>query len=319
MIGQQYPTQQYGTISSTPQDLAFARSFGQKVPKVEGYEAPKKAVDVPQILTSLFVPWLIFVFTFALMSTRFHYDFASATLCLCFALLAASLYLGYLYIAAVQDGNPNFWLGFAFATSLLWWTIAFMGGNVNFLSNFEPVYDVTRLNVYPMVDPAVYRGNGLMDAGVIQFTADSRVHLPLSMNFKNKDMYCAAPIISGPANASLNYSLDFWAIGKNCCNGDIASFRCGEYNNPKARSGLRLMNDNDRLFFRLVVEQAEASFHVTATHPIFLYWMQDPMDEIKAYQDDGMRVMKLSVCSALVGQVVLTFIAYQIFMRTCLK
>mmetsp|Transcript_322 Transcript_322/g.201 ORF Transcript_322/g.201 Transcript_322/m.201 type:complete len:307 (+) Transcript_322:112-1032(+) len=302
----------YGSLSS-PEDIAFARAYGQKVPDVEGFKTVRKQVDWSQVVGSLFVPWLVFVFTFSLMSMRFHYDYASATQLLCFALLFVALYFGFTMFMAVQRGQEAFWHGFMFATCLLWWTLAFIGGNVNFLSNFEPVYDVNNLNIYPSVDPTKYRGNQLMDAGIIRFTPEAQVYLPYSMNFVNKDTYCAAPIISG--NASMP-TYDFWAIGKNCCGSKISDFSCGGVTNPNARSGLRLMNDNDRQFYRLVVRKAEASFKITATHPIFFYWMQEPGDEIKAYQEDGLRVMRNSICGAFVGQLLLIVLAIKIYVKT---
>ena len=38
----------------------------------------------------------------------------------------------------------------------------------------------------------------------------------------------------------------------------------GEYNNPGAHSGLRLLDDEQRPFYRLAVEQAEAAYSLKA-------------------------------------------------------
>lgn len=56
-----------------------------------------------------------------------------------------------------------------------------------------------------------------------------------------------APIVNG--NAALA-TYDFWAVGLNCCSGVSSDFRCGEFNNQHARSGLRLMRDDQRPFYR---------------------------------------------------------------------
>ncbi|CAL1161933.1 unnamed protein product, partial [Cladocopium goreaui] len=82
-------------------------------------------------------------------------------------------------------------------------------------------------------------------------------------------------------------SYDFWAVGVNCCGLSANSFRCGEYSNPKAHAGLRLMSEDQRPFFRLAVQQAEAAYNIKANHPLFFYWMQDPVAEIMHYKTTG--------------------------------
>merc|ERR1719502_2180472 len=72
----------------------------------------------------------------------------------------------------------------------------------------------------------------------------------------NLDLYCVAPIVKG--NAQLT-SYDFWAVGVNCCSGAQSDFRCGEYTNPHSKSGLRLMKDDQRPFYRLAVQQSTST------------------------------------------------------------
>merc|ERR1740139_910007 len=126
-----------------------------------------------------------------------------------------------------------------------------------------------------------------MDAGRIVFKAGSHLDISKSMGFKNMDIYCVAPVVSATNKTAATASLDFWAVGINCCSGHMPDFHCGEFYNSNARSGLRLMRDDQRAYFRLAVEQAEAAYNIQATHPIFMYWMQDPATEINAYQDDA--------------------------------
>ena len=116
-----------------------------------------------------------------------------------------------------------------------------------------------------------------------------------SMAFKNVDTYCVAPVsvlqgrlwllpqfsqilcrVSMPGGVVLPLeTYDFWAIGMDCCSVNAADFHCGtglgwilsvrpekaklaggEVGNFKAHSGLRLLDDRQRSFYRLAVEQA---------------------------------------------------------------
>merc|ERR1711977_746937 len=73
-----------------------------------------------------------------------------------------------------------------------------------------------------------------------------------------------------------------------------SSFRCGEYNNRHARSGLRLMRQDQRPFFLLAVQQAEGHYNIKAAQPQFFYWMQDPVAEMNSYQNDGYKMAMIS-------------------------
>jgi len=293
---------------------------------MQGYEFPMKSpfahgqrrtMNLAAIVVCLFIPWVIFSAVYALLSFSLHYDSPQLSHMLCAALLCGSLAFGYMAFVAYRKGTQEpFWYVFLFATSLLAWAAGAVCGQQNFAVNTSPYLDVTNLNVYPAVDPSVYHGQQLMDAGRIVFTPSSRLDISKSMGFRNLDMYCVAPVtVGGPGAPQSLQSYDFWAVGLNCCSGHAPDFRCGEYNNPQASSGLRLMRDDQRAYFRLAVQQAEAAYNIRAQHPIFLYWMQDPQAEVDAYQDDAYKYFLLGMFSFFALQLFLVVVATIVFSK----
>jgi len=276
----------------------------------------RKRMNLVSIVVALFLPWGLFSVLFAVMSFSMHYQqpiFAYAFVGLGFVVVLAC---GLFAVDAAKKkaaGDPRrepTWFIFIFITTLLAWLIAVVCGDINFFHNMQPFYDVNNLNVYPDVDPSIMRGQQLMDAGRIVFSSDSKLDLRKSIGFKNLDLFCVAPITTGNANVTHQTlaSYDFWAVGVNCCSGNMADFHCGEFNNPRAHAGLRLMRDDERAFFRLAVQQAEAAYNIKAVHPLFFTWMQDPIAEINAYQDEGYKHYLLGMFS---------YFSFQLFLVVC--
>ena len=108
--------------------------------------------------------------------------------------------------------------------------------------------------------------------------------------------YCVAPIASGDSD---NY--DFWAVGINCCPGSTATlFTCGEYTNPEAHSGLKLMRGGmTGPSTGLPCSRPEAAYHIKANHPLFFVWMKEPETELQAYLADAFRYLTLGGCGVL--------------------
>jgi len=272
-------------------------------------EKPRRSnrPNIVSMVVALAVPCLIFNTAFAIMSFDVHYrsqQMAFFLVGLVFILVAV---LGYFAMDAMSsggngigNGNGANWYIFTFLTGFLAWTVGVSVGNANFGRNMQPFYDVISMNSYPAVDPVTMHGNQLMDAGQMVFKPGSQLDLRYSMGFRDVDLYCVAPVASrngsdGKVPVLGNY--DFWAVGLNCCSGESPDFHCGEFSNPHASSGLRLMRDELRPFFRLAVQQAEAAYNIQARHPIFLYWLQDPSIEVKAYQEEGYKYFTLGTFS----------------------
>mmetsp|Transcript_112611 Transcript_112611/g.351056 ORF Transcript_112611/g.351056 Transcript_112611/m.351056 type:complete len:330 (+) Transcript_112611:82-1071(+) len=312
--GQQGPMHAEG-FASYGAAPGFEPAFDQ--PMKSPFARGKRTSNVVAIVSCFLIPFFIFVAVMALQTFSIHYESAQLCTLICILLLVVVGLFGYFAFSAVRRRSEGVsepaWYVFLFLTSLLAWIVSFTVGKSNYESNMKPYFDIQQLNVYASVDPAKYRSAQLMDAGRITFTPGSHLDLSRSMGFRNLDTYCVAPVVSGSgANVS---SYEFWAVGINCCSGHAPDFHCGEYNNPRALSGLRLMSDSQRAFFRLAVDQAEAAYTLVARHPIFMYWMQDPIAEVNAYQDEGYKYFLMGVVVFAVAQVFLVAIAAVIFSR----
>jgi hypothetical protein len=261
---------QYGSYGATKMEKEHNRSMN-------------KGNSMVELLGCLIVPLLVFLLVFYLRSFDSHYKSESFTDVMCYCVLIVPLVAGMNAFSMRKTGDPKP-MALLALMALGAWLSAVMLGDFNFHSNMRPFYDVRQLNVYPSVDTAKYSGQSLMDAGILEFAAGTKLLYNRSVGFKNQDIYCVAPIASGSGNQSV---YDFWAVGMNCCSAKRADFHCGDYTSQKSMKGLRVLDDEKRDMFRLVVKKAEAEFQLKVNHPVFVYWLSDPESELRAYQEDG--------------------------------
>lgn len=252
----------------------------------------RRRLNLLAVCINMFVPWFVFCGTMSLMSFNIHYTAPAMSYASVVAgVVLAMINYGLGVRAKQRDADPV-WFNFATLAILVATITSAVVGDMNYWYNMRTFYDLQNLNTYPSVNPAREKGQQLMDAGRVYFAQGTHLDMRKTIAFKNNDLYCVAPITN--SNQALA-SYDFWAVGINCCSGVSSDFRCGEYNNPHASSGLRLMRDDQRPFFRLAVQQAEAAYNIKSTHPLFFYYLQDPIAEMNSYRDDGFKYFLLSI------------------------
>lgn len=247
-------------------------------------------LNIVAIGVNILAPWVVFCAVFAAMSFNLRIArpmVAFSVVGLAFMLTFGAGYLAYRTKTKERDAT---WYGFCAIALLVASLGGVMFGDMNFRANLAPFAELSTLNSYPSVNPAHERGQQLMDAGRVYFTEGTGLDISKSMSFKNLDLYCVVPITKGADQLA---SYDFWAVGVNCCDGVSSEFKCGEFNNPHARAGIRLMRDDQRPFFRLAVQQAEAAYGIQAKHPLFFTWMQDPQGELNNLRREGMKLFML--------------------------
>jgi hypothetical protein len=297
---------QYGHPGMYGSNIHATQSMQQKGPFLRG---ERQRLNIVAILISLFLPWLIFCLVFWVVSFSLHYKNPFVCYVIMFLALSAVLVIAYFAFEAIRKKTKDkfhepTWLFFLFITSFLAWLLGVIAGDINFYHYMEPYYDVTNLNTYDSVDPSRMRGQQLMDAGRVMFAPSSQLDLSRSMGFKNLELYCVAPIVGGNDPRHMP-TYDFWAVGMNCCSGNRADFHCGEFNQNQASAGLRLMRDDQRAFYRLAVQQAEAAYNIRADHPLFFYWMHDPIEEVNAWMDEGIKNYMLGIMTHFIFQLFL--------------
>jgi len=254
----------------------------------------RKRINLVAICINMFLPWFMFSGVFMMLSFSFHYEKPALMWCAvfaCFCVVCIIASLGYKHRYLEGWNRTPMWFGFSTVTLSIAFILGLVCGQLNYSINTMPGYRIGNLNTYPNVDPSISSGQMLMDAGKMYFAEGSKLDFQKAMGFKNDDLYCVVPITSGDNKLE---SYDFWAVGINCCSG-TGDFRCGEFNNPKARSGMRQVRDDERPFFRLAVQEAEAAFQIKSEHPLFFYWMQDPLQELEAQGDRGWRFFVLGI------------------------
>jgi len=313
----------YRHASSDAYGTFMPPAVPSKAPAGAFVHSQRRRLNIVAMAMALFVPWVLFSTLYAVLSFSLHYTEPTTTYGIVGVGFLVVLLSAFFAVDAVRrkelpDGSrrqPS-WYIFICVTSLLAWVLAVGAGETNFVENLQPFYDVLNLNTYQSVDPSKMRGQQLMDAGRIIFVKEATLDLSKAMSFKNLDRYCVAPVTMSSGNEShatlANY--DFWAVGTNCCT-DTGEFHCGDFHNPHAHAGLRLMRDEQRAFFRLAVQQAEAAHSVKAIHPLFFTWMQDPVVELNSYQDEGFKYYTVGMFSHFVLQLFLVLCAALAFSK----
>eukprot|EP00440_Ansanella_granifera_P037563 gb/GFBE01040756.1/.p1 GENE.gb/GFBE01040756.1/~~gb/GFBE01040756.1/.p1 ORF type:complete len:323 (+),score=86.60 gb/GFBE01040756.1/:1-969(+) len=280
---------------------------------------PRKRMNVVPMIVCTLVPWSLFVLVFGIMAFSFHYLQPTISTLVVFGLLAlvvgvaVKAFAGRLKIFAGMAGErePS-WLIFFALSLFLAWVVGFLQGSANFSANTGRYYDIGNLNNYTNVYPNRMLGQQLLDAGVVAFAPGSQLDIKHSMGFKNQEVYCVAPIVFG---ATPPATYDFWAVGTGCCSGNQPDFHCSNSNNPQASGGIRLMNAGDRAYYRLAVQQAEATYNIKASHPLFFRWEVEPSKQVESWMADGQRNFISWVLSYLLFQLFLVVVAAFVFSK----
>jgi len=234
--------------------------------------SPSKSIDKSVLLMMWLMPWALFVLVFGTFSFYVHYMYPTTILVSTYISLSI---LGIMLIKDLSrlrnpytDKHSTLWSAFFVVSLTIAIGLGMFLGDVNYVMNESPVYFSIFLNKYYDLDPGATRGNAVMDGGIVKFSSGSHVDTTKATGFKNRNVWCVAPIVKDEAPATGSY--DFWAIGEDCCSGEVGDFgNCLPDSNEEydAPWGIVLMDDKMRPYYELAVQQAVASSNVTSLNP----------------------------------------------------
>eukprot|EP00929_Paragymnodinium_shiwhaense_P032985 TRINITY_DN18206_c0_g1_i1.p1 TRINITY_DN18206_c0_g1~~TRINITY_DN18206_c0_g1_i1.p1 ORF type:complete len:507 (+),score=85.85 TRINITY_DN18206_c0_g1_i1:120-1640(+) len=152
--------------------------------------------------------------------------------------------------------------------------------------SLSPYHELSYLQRYVHVDPEIGQGQGYMDSGRVFFSQNAQIDTSHGGCFHGRGKtYCVAPILidgemrrTGVGRSPRGGAFDFFAVGIDCCTCPNFDFRCGEWDNPNAKGGLRSIDYAARPFYRLAVDEWRANYGKDVDHPLFFDWVEDPDD-----------------------------------------
>lgn len=244
---------------------------------------------VAALSLSMLLPWGIFTTVCGTLSFSLHFDHAGLCwflISLCATLAGMCGVVAYLIVQrrwSSSAARPPSWYVFMFLSTSVALVLGSIAGSLNYSSNMLPFYQTASLNLYTGVDPSKMRGEQLLDAGRAVFIREAALDISRSAGFRNGVTYCVAPITAF-ANPLGQY--DFWAVGVDCCTAEQPDFNCYD-KSTSTIAGMRLLEGQDVANYMVALQQAEATFHIQAGHPLFFQLTDDPVAAVNRKQDRG--------------------------------
>lgn len=284
-----------------------------------------------EIVCGVFWPTLVFVCIFRLNLThwRYHMPLEAAALTIGLPILA-NLWLSQRMYKALRRGTCRRWK--LVMNVVLWFVIctAIMRADTAYWRFARSYYDFQSMASYVNIDPSTDRGQTYMDAGQVYFKEGTQVEISKAIAFQEDQIYCVAPIVqqtldsggdksgNGLTGNSLKMpasgTVDFWAVGINCCDPSGLNFKCGESKNPLARAGIRELRDDARPFFLMAVQEWTAWLQLPAKHPVFFHWVQDPLLQVDNFWWDAMKMFYIDSFNVVLGSILGTlFLQYTFY------
>jgi len=206
-----------------------------------------------QAFVTVFLPWIMFTGIVILFIFVYH-----ESRMLVWAIMAACFFLGLLLIATGVGQSKSVHL----AVGLLCLAAPGIGACIGIwiYENYALTYWHLRLGTtYRNVSPTS-PGSDYNDAVILTFTQDAFVDTQRTVGYMEAGIvYCVAPVSTNLVSNTPQY----WAAGRDCCD-ERSDFHCGDTHIKEAKSGMRILDGNDRDRYRTAVRMAESVYNLTA-------------------------------------------------------
>lgn len=290
----------------------------------------RQALQPAEILGCAVLSTFVFlvVFISCVFGVRYHNNsLAVALVGVCIAFCAGLILIAGLKFRSSKPSRS--WIALA---SCAWTALAFayLIGNRYWHENMVSYYYLQEMASYVNIDPAMDKGQSYMDAGTVYFKEGSYVLRGKSIAFRNGLTYCVAPIVRAPVDDQAGSgapettsgfvmphsgTVDFWAVGTDCCGRDGNTFNCGEVASRVARSGMRSLDDTARSMYLLAVQEWSATTGLPVRHPLFFNWVKDPLRYQSDIISNAWQDFWLHVTGYFVASLVFSFLLHAIMQK----
>lgn len=283
----------FGSIWGAKQPVVKAAPPAVAAGGGKGYKADLKKPDPPSFRDLFFFPMAFFIITS--LSFTVFWELNQAVPVIIAMIMLSTVFdfssLGNKKNSRGEDVNgllPSLTGSGAMKAMRVWlhivlaWLAVFLGAvtgmnaGESYMSHFYAIsFGQEYENVLASTPGAAYA-----DAGKVFFASSSRVEPEKSIGFKDKMVFCAAPVMDKNQKRK---SVAFWAIGYDCCDAR-GNFKCGD---AKHHGGVRAPPDGllvqDHVMFMKAVSQAAAVNNLEVDEDvILLHWVKDPDAEAVA-------------------------------------
>lgn len=256
-----------------PRDVMDSDPFLSPDPK-QNPKSMKRGLSfhVASLAILILLPWLVFTTVTCLLTFAYHHF---RVLVWVFIFLGAALSVLFIAVSSRNPRGPIYlFLGVLCVFAVMVSTVVGLYNYHEFAIQFW-VIEEGRAPVNVRADEP---SAGHSDAGRLSFAEDAHVDTERAVGYRDSSgtIYCVAPVVGSEDPDSVGY----WAAGEDCCK-QRADFTCDEALNPKARSGVVLIDrspfvPSSREKFQKAAEESAGSFDLkVGKHPIFLKWVTD--------------------------------------------